>query len=124
MMIINTTESLFNRAREDVENVAHAIGHLIEGEAGKVATTVKQDASRIVHSITVGSLAIGKDITLRLDHANGEVKRIVVNGELTVEVLIAHIRSLSGVPEEVVPEPVAPVAESVPVVEEHTTEGQ
>lgn len=91
MFIINSVESLFNGARKTVENdVKDAVAH-VEGEAAK-------DVSRVIHSLSVTTISAGKDITVRLDHASGEVKRIVVNGTVTVESLLKHLLGLTTTP--------------------------
>ena len=99
--VINSTESL----RNSVTNAIHTLENLIHEEANIVTTDVENDVkadvakveadvSPILHSITATPLAVGTDITIRLHHAQGEVRRIVLNGTTTVESFIAQLRSL------------------------------
>jgi hypothetical protein len=90
-MNINSVTSLFHKAEVKVEEVASEIKADVEGVFHKA----EADTSRVIHSVEVKALAVGKDITVRFDSAVGEVKRIVINGETTVEGLIAHLRGLA-----------------------------
>lgn len=86
--IVEKAENALHEVKEAIESAVEGAEHHIEAESIK-------DSSRIVHALSVTQLAIGKDITIRFDSAIGEVKRIVVNGETTVEGLIAHLRGLA-----------------------------
>jgi hypothetical protein len=91
MIFVNTIESIFNSTKKTVENDVKAEVAHIEGE-------VSNDTSRLIHSLSVTTISAGKDITVRLDHAAGEVKRIVVNGTLSVEGLLKHLVGLTTPP--------------------------
>lgn len=98
-MNINTTESIRESAHDIVNEIEQKVEDAIyEGEILVEAgvDVLEKDTSKIVHSLTVNTLAVGKDIIVKFHHATGEVKRIVFSGELTVEKLITHLRSLAG----------------------------
>ncbi len=103
MNIINSVESILGHSRKNIENDAKATLSHVEG-------IIENDTSRVIHSLTVTALTTGKDITVRLDHASGEVKRIVINGVLTVEGLAHHLLGLTAVPI-----PASPVPAPAPV---------
>ena len=109
-MKINTTTSIFNSIRKAVENdvketiqdaenlikggVEHVEAEIKSGEQHVVAT-IEKDTSRVIAALHVTAVAAGTDITVTLDHAAGEVKRLVISGTTTVEGLIAKLRSLA-----------------------------
>ena len=91
MVNLNTSLSF----RREINGVIGAINALMD-KGNEPVRVPSRDASPLLHAITVGTVAGGKDITVTLHHAAGEVKRIVVQGDLTVESFIAKLRNLTG----------------------------
>lgn len=101
MVRINTTSSIKASVRGEVAKAIQSIEEMIDtgtSDVEKEAVPLVADTSRIIHALVVGSVEAGKDVILTLDHANGEVKRIVVGGTMTVEALINHLRGLTAKP--------------------------
>lgn len=101
MRIINTTQSIRTQLSDTIKTINEMVEKKVEETAATVSADVKadiialeQDTSPVLHSITSTPLAIGTDITIQLHHARGDVRRMVVNGTMTVEQFISKLRSL------------------------------
>lgn len=92
---INSTKSLKTSAKDAIKVIESLIEKPQEippGEVQEIAEDVSNDG-RLIHSLTIKTIESGKDITVQLDHAAGDVKRIVVNGDISLGKLISHLRS-------------------------------
>ncbi len=109
MVVINTTQSILSQeVHKVIETLEHMVGvgedkvetelgvqeHDAERDVKAEVAAVEADVSPIIHSLVYKIENGVSRIDIRLHHALGEAKSIVLNGEHTVEKLITRVRAL------------------------------